>query len=260
MNPRLKKQTTELAMKTTLHALLTVALLSSGTAFAQDQGEVEETPAPTSGAPTQAPGAMPANPGTPPGAQGYVAPAPSPQGYAPGPQGYAAPAPVAAAPVSSEGQWSYTSQYGWVWLPYAQPYTYVAGDGGIAYQYAWYPSWGWRWLEAPWVLGWGPRPYWGYGGYNHFAWYSHPWYHAGVYRGGYGYGYRGGYAAGYHGGYSAGYHGGYSNGYHGATPAHFGGGPQAAHRPQPSFGGGSHFAGHGVSHGGGGHGGGGGRR
>src|ERR1700722_2185040 len=134
-------------MKTKLHALLPLALFSYGTAFAQDHGAGEEDPAPTKTAHTQAPGMVPPNPGSPPGAQGYAAPAPGPQSYgaAPGPQGYA-PAPVAASPVSADGQWSYTSQYGWVWLPYAQPYTYVAGDGGIAYQYAWYPSWGWRWL------------------------------------------------------------------------------------------------------------------
>jgi hypothetical protein len=153
------------------------------------------------------------------------------------------------------GQWTYTSQYGWVYLPYAQNYTYVAQDGGLAYEYAWYPTWGWRWIEAPWVLGWGPRPYWGYYGYGHYAWYAHPWFHAGVYRGAYGYGYRGGYggAYGYRGGVG-GYRGGYG-GVHGAAPLH-GAAPQA--RKTPGFDGAAHFAGHGTaSHGGGGHGGGG---
>src|SRR5262245_9047257 len=35
--------------------------------------------------------------------------------------------PPAAAPI--DGQWVYTEQYGWVWMPYAQAYTYVPADG-----------------------------------------------------------------------------------------------------------------------------------
>ncbi|HET6336641.1 MAG TPA: hypothetical protein VFG30_25635, partial [Polyangiales bacterium] len=35
--------------------------------------------------------------------------------------------PPQAPPV--DGQWVYTSQYGWVWMPYSQSYTYVPDDG-----------------------------------------------------------------------------------------------------------------------------------
>jgi len=83
---------------------------------------------------------------------------------------------------SPEGQWSYTAQYGWIWTPYAQNYTYVAEKGETAFTYAYYPRYGWRWLPAPWVLGWGPRPYWGHYGYNRFAWHERPWFRVGVYR------------------------------------------------------------------------------
>ena len=86
------------------------------------------------------------------------------------------------APGSAAGQWTYTSQYGWVWLPYGQRYTYVDTAGELAFSYAYYPASGWMWLASPWVLGFGPRPYWGTYGYNHFAWHARPWFHVGVYR------------------------------------------------------------------------------
>ena len=31
----------------------------------------------------------------------------------------------------------------------------------------------WTWIAAPWVWGYGPRPYWGRGPPNRFAWYRH---------------------------------------------------------------------------------------
>jgi len=98
------------------------------------------------------------------------------------------PAPAAAAPVVApvvepappSGQWIYTSQYGWLWLPYSRAYTYVSPDGGVAYEYAYYPNGGWRWVYSPWVLGWGPAPYWGRLGPRHYVWYSRPWFRVGV--------------------------------------------------------------------------------
>jgi hypothetical protein len=65
-------------------------------------------------------------------------------------------------------------------MPYSRDYTYVSGDGGVAYEYAYYPNGGWRWLYAPWVLGWGPSPYWGRLGPHHYIWYSRPWFRVGV--------------------------------------------------------------------------------
>ncbi len=118
------------------------------------------------------------------------------------------PVPVAPAPAPPAGQWVYTTQYGWVWLPYAQNYTYVNPAADTAYMYVYYPAYGWSWVASPWVLGIGPVPYWGVHGRVGFVWYSHPWFHA------YGYYHHGVYAPGYHA-YRPGYHGGYHGGGHG---------------------------------------------
>lgn len=186
-------------MKPILRAFTAVALLGSSSAFAQNQAssqpvEATETPAPSTTAPQAMPPTPPGNPGLPPGETAGQAPAP-------------------ITPQTTNGQWTYTSQYGWVYLPYNQSYTHVSPDGSLAYQYAYYPAQGWVWLESPWVLGWGPRPYWGYYGYNHFAWYAHPWFHVGVAYGGH-FGYRTGFGH-IHGAAAYGRHGG---GY--AHPAH----------------------------------------
>jgi hypothetical protein len=84
-------------------------------------------------------------------------------------QGIAAPAKRAATPA---GQWSYTSQYGWVFLPYADVYTAVPSSGYPS-MYVYGPSFGWDWVAAPWVLGVGPMPYWGPLGPTRFGWYAH---------------------------------------------------------------------------------------
>ena len=77
---------------------------------------------------------------------------------------------------SAQGQWVYTQQYGWVWMPYGETYTYVPPDGyGEPYEYVYYPPYGWTWLAAPWVWGWGPWPYFGAYGAIRFAWYAHGW-------------------------------------------------------------------------------------
>jgi hypothetical protein len=91
----------------------------------------------------------------------------------------APPAPMqsASVAVTPAGQWVSTSQYGWVWLPYEQSYTYVDAGGDAAYMYVYYPAFGWRWVASPWVLGLGPEPHWGVHGRVGFVWYSHPWFH-----------------------------------------------------------------------------------
>jgi len=71
----------------------------------------------------------------------------------------------------------YTEGYGWVWMPYEQAYTYVTPADDDAYAYVYYPAYGWEWIRAPWVIGIGPRPYWGRIGPVRFAWYAHPWFH-----------------------------------------------------------------------------------
>jgi hypothetical protein len=79
-------------------------------------------------------------------------------------------------PTTPAGQWIYTDQYGWIWMPYSDGYTYVPPDGyGEPYAYVYYPLYGWTWLAAPWVWGFGPWPYFGYYGPARFAWYGHGW-------------------------------------------------------------------------------------
>ncbi len=78
---------------------------------------------------------------------------------------------------SPDGQWIYTESYGWVWMPYERSYTYVSPAEDEAYAYVYYPRYGWSWIHAPWVIGVGPRPYWGRLGPVRFAWYAHPWFH-----------------------------------------------------------------------------------
>lgn len=82
-------------------------------------------------------------------------------------------APPKAPPV--DGQWVYTSQYGWVWMPYSQSYTYVPSDGYPS-MYLYGPTFGWRWVAAPWIYDYGPSPYWGTRGRVGFVWYSRPWF------------------------------------------------------------------------------------
>lgn len=141
-------------------------------AFAQPAAD-PNPPAPPPPAPEAMPAdAPPAQPPPPPMAQ-PPPPAPAPSA-APQPQPVAGPA----------GQWVYTNQYGWIWIPYAQEYTYIPGDLQVfPDQYVYYPAYGWRWVVAPWVYGYGPAPYWGTLGPRSFVWYSRPWFRVGGYWG-----------------------------------------------------------------------------
>jgi hypothetical protein len=120
------------------------------------------------------------------------------------------PPPVAQPASAGAGQWVYTAQNGWLWVPYGQAYTYVDADSSVAYEYVYYPAFGWHWVLSPWVLGVGPSPYWGAHGYSGFAWHAHPWFMSGRH-----YGAGGGYhemrgahvaARGFHGGFHGGGH------------------------------------------------------
>ena len=82
---------------------------------------------------------------------------------------------TAPAPSSVPGEWVYTAQYGWVWMPYDQQYTHVIDTSGVAYMFVYYPAFGWRWVLSPWVFGLGPWPHFIHGP-GHFAWYAHPWF------------------------------------------------------------------------------------
>jgi hypothetical protein len=89
--------------------------------------------------------------------------------------GVAAPPVAVAAPVTPAGQWVYTRQYGWLYMPYAQNYTFVPAAGPPS-MFVYRPAHGWHWVHAPWVVGVGPVPYWGPAGYVRFDWFARPWF------------------------------------------------------------------------------------
>jgi len=202
--------------------LAAALVLAPWTARAQDVTAAPAAAAPSVPAPAENPPAPPANPPEPP-AQ-----------------------PQAQAESQTSGQWVYTQQYGWVWMPYGESYTYAPSTGeGEPYEYVYYPSYGWTWVVAPWVWGLGPWPYFGAFGPSHFGWYGHGWWrspwrwHFGPapFRGGLAF--RGGFA--YHGIRPAPARGGFvARG----VPGHFGG---------FHAGGGGFHGGGGGFHGGGGH-------
>lgn len=101
---------------------------------------------------------------------------PRPDDGAP-PEAAQAEPPVVSQPSGvPEGQWVQTQQYGWLWMPYAEAYTWAPADGyGEPAMYVYRPAFGWCWLAAPWVWGLGPWPRFGVYGYVHFGWYGHGW-------------------------------------------------------------------------------------
>jgi hypothetical protein len=127
--------------------------------------------------------------------------------------------PATAAPQQT-GQWVYTNQYGWVWMPYGQQYVDEGTSGASSpYQYVYCVGVGWSWVAAPWLWGWGAYPYFGVWGPSHFSWYR------GLYRAGYGWGrYRGGAPRG--GGYHA--TSPITRGYPGRSGRSYGGAPSRA--------------------------------
>jgi len=141
-------------------AALTVMAVTAG-AFAQPAPAGEPPPPPPDSAEAAAPNQAP----------------PPPPSAVPMAPGVSAPAQAAVPPPPvRQGEWVYTNQYGYVWMPYGQSYTYVNGDS--ASMYVFYPHYGWRWVAAPWILGVGPIPRWGVYGPRRFAWYAHPWFRA----------------------------------------------------------------------------------
>src|SRR3954452_15051204 len=208
----------ELVMK--IMSTICVTVLMLGSAYARAQS-AEDQPYEEA----QAAGAQAAQP--PSSAPADVPPAP-PQQLPPPPQAqvpqqqYQQPvqaAPPVAARAPASGQWVYTSQYGWVWIPYGSQYTYAPTTTGVyPSEYVYYPTYGWTWVTAPWVFGWGIQPF--FGGYGP---YHYGWYHRAVAYGGWrGYGYGRVYGAGYRG-FGGGYrpaYGGYRAGF--AAPHTYG--------------------------------------
>ena len=147
-----------------------------------------------------APGAPPSGQPAPPPQAKNLPPPPNPQSQAQAPA------------ASSKGQWVYTQQYGWLWMPYGSEYVYspdADSDYAEPYAYVYEPAYGWNWVVAPWVWGFGPRVSFGFFGPWRFPWYrgyavhARPGFHATLRdRGGFRGGVRGG---GFHGGGSHGH-------------------------------------------------------
>jgi len=178
-------------------------------------------------------------------------PPPPPTRYTPPPVAEGAPPPEASAVPSAAptgGKWVFSTDYGWIWAPQDESYTYYPASG-YPYVYAYEPSGGWGWIAAPWVFGgywpWHHRlyggPFLGRYGWYHGSWgYFHPWGYSHGYRAFYGPHYRT-QVVGFHNRY--GYRGGvYHGGFHGA------GGGHVEHVEH----GGMHRGGGGGHHGGGG--------
>ncbi len=169
----------------------------------------------TASAPPPAPQAPPPDvtppstkPGEPPPPPPYEPSGAAPEGAAPEQQ---------VQPSVPSGQWVYTQEYGWTWMPYGQAYTYAPTDGDAdPHMYVYAPAFGWRWVVAPWIWGWGPRPYVGVYVGHRYGWYGHGWgpewrgYRPAPYR--YGFVYHGTFAG--HGGYRGGGGGGHHGGWH----------------------------------------------
>jgi hypothetical protein len=162
------------SMKPASLALVGLVLLLTTTAFGQEAPEGTPPPTPAPAAAPPPPTAPP--PATPEGAVGVTLP------------------PPPLTPVAPEGQWVYTAQYGWVWMPSSEAYLYRPYDEyGDPFMFVYYPLGGWRWVAAPWVFGIGPHPYFGSYGWRHYGWYGQGWY------GHTWYGYRSGYPRHYRG-------------------------------------------------------------
>jgi hypothetical protein len=185
-----------------------------GTAFAQQQPAPQPQPA----AQVQAP---PAPPSAPPPQQA-AQPQPPPQAAPQAQDGQQQPPPQVVyqqdqgePPPASQwvysypsGQWVFTSEYGWIWVPAGAT---SAPEEGVPYSYLYTPTYGWNWYISPW----------GAGTYHYGLWVTHPWRPVG-WRGGWvagprAFGHLGGHAR--YGGRVV-VHGGYAGGH----PGHWGGG------------------------------------
>jgi hypothetical protein len=128
--------------------------------------------------------------------------APSERSPPPSEQPPSEPESVASSAAAPAGQWVYTAQYGWVWMPYSAAYVYAPTTVAQPYMFLYGPEFGWAWVGAPWVWGWGPSPHFGLHGGFRFGWrypgyawsgWGHPrWYSSGRGFGPRGFGSRGG--------------------------------------------------------------------
>jgi hypothetical protein len=112
-------------------------------------------------------------PGFAQGAPPSGPPPPPPSAPPPPSDASASAPPVGAVP---SGDWVYTDQYGWVFMPSADQYTWIPpGAVGEPLEFVYLPDAGWDWVGAPWIWGVGPAPHFGRRGPNAFGWYRHGW-------------------------------------------------------------------------------------
>lgn len=107
-------------------------------------------------APTQPP------PSAPPRSAG-VPTQPAPPAMPPNSAEEAAPSAAQWVYSYPNGQWVYTSTYGWVWVPAEATTSLIEG---VPYAYLYTPAYGWTWYISPW----GP------GVYHYGLWVRHPWF------------------------------------------------------------------------------------
>jgi hypothetical protein len=166
------------AMKAMKNALAWVAsgslvLLSAGGAAAQTTNSVSGDST-LGSAPIQLPMVGPAT------ASAAPAPPPPPQAQVPVQAEPAAPA-VDPAAQAANGQWAYTTQFGWVWVPSGAESTSLNQE---PYVYLYAPSYGWAWFASPWGRGpfhygpwatyfgprfWGGSYHYGVGGWGYYG-------------------------------------------------------------------------------------------
>jgi hypothetical protein len=169
-------------------ALVPIVLAAVGTTPARAQGRPEANPTAPQDPYDSADDpddADEADEAAPPGSAAPLAERPAPPVEQPSPPPASPPPvqvqpgrpaqPAQPAPPASSGQWVYTQQYGWLWMPYGDQYVSSA-EGAYPYEYVYRPTYGWTWLTAPWVWGWGPRIYFSIGGPRHYAWFHNHWY------------------------------------------------------------------------------------
>jgi hypothetical protein len=87
---------------------------------------------------------------------------PAAPAYAPAQTQEALPPPATWTSTYSTGQWVYTDDYGWIWVPNG---TASFAADGVPYDYLYTPAYGWNWYLSPW----------GFGPYAYGRWVLHAW-------------------------------------------------------------------------------------
>ena len=162
-------------MKTGLRIALCALLAEGGVAAAEEMERPEEgrggeglTAPPSEQAPTLAQPPTPPPAAVPPAPP--LLPPPRPRNEA---EHRAQTPGLVDVGITADGQWVYTSQYGWVFMPYGAQYSYDSAEADrYPYSYVYYPGFGWVWIAAPWVWGQGPYPYFGGSGPWRYRWYQ----------------------------------------------------------------------------------------